>query len=148
MEHASLRMRVGLLLGAAVLAGVTLLPVPGARAATLMDGVGLLTPGMACGPGETPVGVAGPLARVRADAAAPARGRGAAKAARPSEPRRGQQAARPAKPPSREARKAPQSEPPEPRAAVLRSFYTCDASPLSNLAEGTGWRLVGPLRKG
>jgi hypothetical protein len=53
--------------------------------------------------------------------------------------------ARPPVPP-RAARKAPAVEE-QSRTAVLRSFYTCNAEPMPNLTEGTGWRLVGPLRR-
>jgi len=125
----------------------TILPHSAARAGALTAGVDLFVAGLACGSAETPVEATKLLARVRAERTAPASGRPAAKARAP-EPRRAQQAIRSAKqPPSRQARKSQQAEQ-EPRGAVLRSFYTCNASPVPDLAEGTGWRLVGPLRHG
>lgn len=143
MGRASERVQIGALFGAALLAVGMVLPLSAPRASAPTDGASLFTPGLGCGPSETLVGTGGLLARVRADAV-PARPQDAAKA----QPRGGQQAARrrPSAPPlPRSTGKAPQVEQ-EPRAAVLRSFYTCDATPLRNLTEGTGWRLVGPLR--
>jgi hypothetical protein len=148
MDRASDRASAGVLLGAAVLAAGMILPHSAPHAATPTDGVSLFTPGLGCGPAETLVGTGGLLARVRAGAASHARlPRAAAKAVRPTERRHGaaRQAAR-LPVPSRSARKAPRPAGDEQRAAVLRSFYTCDAAPQTNLTEGTGWRLVGPLR--
>jgi hypothetical protein len=146
MDRASKRSSGGVVLGAVVLAIGTILPHSAPRASTPTDGVSMFTPGLGCGPAETLVGTGGLLARVRADLAVPQSRRGVAKA-RPSA-RQGarQQAARPSISAPRSERKALQAEQ-EPRAAVLRSFYTCDAAPLPNLTEGTGWRLVGPLRQ-
>ncbi len=145
MDRASERTQAGALLGAVVLAFGMALPLSAPLASAPVDAVGLFTPGMGCGPSETLVGTGGLLSRVRAEAAAPALRRDAAKA----QPRGARQAARrrpPAPLPRSAAGAAPQAEQ-EPRPAVLRSFYTCDAAPLPNLAEGTGWRLVGPLRR-
>ena len=149
MDHASQRVRVGLLLGAAALAASTILPHSAARASTLAVGVDLFAAGLACGSAESPVETTKLVARVRAEGTAtPASSRPVAAKPRAPGPRRAQQATRPAKPPlSRQARKNPQIEQ-EPRGAVLRSFYTCNASPAPNGTEGTGWRLVGPLRHG
>ena len=152
MGRASERVQTGALLGAAVLAVGMVLPLSDASASAPADGVGLLTLGSACGPAETLVGTGGLFARVRADADAPAaasrrRGMGAAKARGAQQPRAAtrQAARRPSAPLSRSGPKAPRFGEQEPRAAVLRSFYTCNATP--NFAEGTGWRLVGPLRQ-
>jgi hypothetical protein len=124
----------GMLLGAAALAVGLILPHSAPRAAMPTDGVSLFTPGLGCGPTETQVGTVGLLARVRAEAAPVERRRGARPASRPSIlPLR--------------AKKAPVQVEQEPRAAILRSFYTCDAPRSPNLTEGTGWRLVGPLRQ-
>jgi len=132
MDRASQSVPAGALVGAVVLALGVVLPHSAARASSNMHEFGLLTQGLGCGPTETPVGadVPGLLARVRADAAKarPAERHGAGKAPRP-------------------AAKAPQAEQ-ETRAAVLRTFYTCQAASAPNPAEGTGWRLVGPLRQG
>jgi hypothetical protein len=149
MDHAAQRMRVGWLLGAAALVASAALPHSAARAGTLTSGVDLLTAGLACGSAGTPVATAKLLGRVRAEATAPVSGRAAAAKARAApEPRRSQQITRPAKPqPSRQARKYPQAEQ-EPRGAVVHSLYTCNATPVPDLTEGTGWRLVGPLRNG
>ena len=146
MDRATERVQAGTLLGAAVLAVGMVLPLSAPRASAPTDGASLFTPGLGCGPAETQVGTGDLLARVRADAAIPARRRETAKT-RPQQPRGARQAARrPSAPLPRSAAKAPQVEQ-EPRAAVLRSFYTCNATPLPNLTEGTGWRLVGPLRQ-
>ncbi len=137
MDRASERVQAGALLGAAVLAVVMALPFSAASASASADGIGLFTPGLGCHPAETLVGTASLLSRVRADAGpSQARRRDAARA-RPAQPRAGRQAAR--------RSPAPRTAEQEPRPAVLRSFYTCNAAP--NLAEGTGWRLVGPLRQ-
>lgn len=142
MDRASKRLSGGVVLGAVVLAIGTILPHSAPRASTPTDGVSMFTPGLGCGPAETLVGTGGLLARVRADLAVPQPRRGVAKARQGAR----QQAARPSTSAPRSERKALQAEQ-EPRAAVLRSFYTCDAAPLPNLTEGTGWRLVGPLRQ-
>lgn len=147
MDRASEKVPAGALLGAVVLAVGLVLPHSAPRASTPAEGLGLFTPGLGCGPTETPVGVGadGLLTRVQADGAGTSRRREAGKA-RPATGRQGaRKAARPLAAPPRSAGKAPRTEG-EPRATVLRSFYTCDAAPASNLAEGTGWRLVGPLR--
>jgi hypothetical protein len=148
MDHASQRVRVGPLLGAAaVLAACTILPHSAARAGLLTEGAEFFTTGLACGSADAPVGVHKLLVRVRADAAAAAQSRRVAKRASP-EPRGAHGTARAAKPPpSPQTRKIPQAER-EPRGSVLRSFYTCSASPVPDLTAGTGWRLVGPLRHG
>lgn len=143
MGRASERVQAGALLGAAVLAVVMALPFSAASASARVDGVGLLTLNSACGPAETPVGIGGGLlARVRADARAAA----AEKARGARQPRVAamEPARRPSAQSRRSAAKGPRSGGQEPQAAFLRSFYTCDAAP--NFAEGTGWRLVGPLR--
>jgi hypothetical protein len=139
MDRASERVQAGALLGAAVLAVGMALPVSAAGApVSAADGVGLFTPGLGCHPAETLVGTAGLLSRVRAGAGpSQARRRDTARA-RSAQSRGGRQAAR--------RSPAPRTAEQEPRPAVLRSFYTCAAAP--NLAEGTGWRLVGPLRQG
>jgi hypothetical protein len=147
MDRASEKASAGALLGLAVLAMGLVLPHSASRASTPADGLSLLAPGMGCGPAETLVGAgAGALlTRVRADASGnPARRRDAARA-RPAGPQGARKAVRPPAV-ARSARKAPQPAE-EPRAAVLRSFYTCNAAAMPNLAEGTGWRLVGPLRQ-
>jgi hypothetical protein len=147
MDHASQRMRAGLHLGAAALVAGTIIPLCTARAVMLTDGIDLFTAGLACGSADTPVETAKLLVRVRAEGAAPALGLPAARARAP-ESRRAQQTARPTKPPlSQRAQKNPQVEQ-ELRGVVLRSFYTCNATPPPNGTEGTGWRLVGPLRHG
>ena len=148
MDRASERVQTGALLGAAVLAVGMVLPLSAPNASTAMDGAGLFIPGSECGPAETQVGTTGGfLARVRADAGAQAtRRRGAAAKALAQQLRGTRQAARrPSTPLPRSGAKAPPVEQ-ESRAAVLRSFYTCNTMPLPNLTGGTGWRLVGPLR--
>ncbi|MBD0275172.1 MAG: hypothetical protein ICV73_25010 [Acetobacteraceae bacterium] len=135
MDRASERVQAGALLGAAVLAVGTVLPLSAPAASASADALGLFAPGSACGPSETLVGTGGLLARIRADASSPRR-LGAAR----GRPRGAQGSAATRRRPG-----APQVEP-EPRAAALRSFYTCNAAPIPNFAEGTGWRLVGPLR--
>lgn len=135
MDRASERVQAGALLGAAVLAVGMALPLSGAGASTPADSGGSFAPGLACHPAETLVGASGLLSRVRADAPGAARRRDAARA-RPQHRGSLQTARRPSPPRFGEQ---------DPRAAVLRSFYTCNAAP--NLAEGTGWRLVGPLRQ-
>ncbi len=147
MGRASEGLQTGTLLGAAVLAVGMALPFSAADASTSTDSIGLLTPGLGCGPTETQVGTHGLLARVRADAGAVASRRRDAAKARLQQQRGSRQAARrPSTPLPRSGAKAPQAEQ-EPRAVVLRSFYTCNATPLQNFTEGTGWRLVGPLRR-
>ncbi len=136
MDRASERVQAGALLGAAVLAVGMVLPLPAMGASPSADGIGLLAPGLGCHPAETLVGTSNLLSRVRADlGASPARRRDTSKA-RAQQPRAGRQAARRPSPPRTTGQ--------EPHASVLRSFYTCNAAP--NFTEGTGWRLVGPLR--
>lgn len=139
MERASERAQAGALLGAAVLAVGMAMPLSTAGAGTPPEAMGLFQPGAACGPAETLVGTTGGLlARVRAEA-------GMRAPRKPSVDRPG------ARRPGAQQQRRPGSEAPrrfaeaEPRPALLRSFYTCDAAP--NYAEGTGWRLVGPLRR-
>ncbi len=147
MDRASQKLPAGALVGAVLLAVGAALPHSAARASAAADGVGLLTPGVGCGPAETLVGAGAPglLARVRADAAAvaPRRLREAAPPGRPGARAKARLPAVAAAP--RSVKKAPQAEQ-ESRTPVLRSFYTCNAASAPNLAEGTGWRLVGPLR--
>jgi len=135
----------GILLGAAVLAMGLVVPHSAPRAAAAGDGSSLFTPGLGCGPTETQVGTIGLLARVRAETVASTR-RGPVAKARSPERQGARQAGRRSASPAY-ARKAPAQTEQEPRAAVLRSFYTCDAPQAPNLTEGTGWRLVGPLRQ-
>jgi hypothetical protein len=137
MDRASERVQAGVLLGAAVLAVGMVLPFHAADASAPADGIGLFAPGLGCDPAETLVGTGGLLARVRAEAGAPAARRREAGKARSQQPRGGRHAAR--------RPTAPRTAEQEPRAAILRSFYTCNAAP--NFTEGTGWRLVGPLRQ-
>ncbi len=146
MDRAAKRAPAGALLGAAILVSSVVLPQAAPRAATPIDGGGLFITGLACGAADTPplVGRGGPLARVRADAA-PTPRRSAAADPKRSERKGVGKAARPVAPP-RSAKKAPPMEQ-EPRAAVLRSFYTCNTAPAPDLTEGTGWRWVGPLRR-
>lgn len=149
MDRASQKVPAGALVGTVLLAMGMALPHTAARASMQMDGVSLLTPGLGCGPAETLVGIGAPglLARVRAEAAgAPLRRREASKA-RSSGRRDPRKAVRPSAVAPRSAKQAPQTEQ-EPRATVLRSFYTCSTASTPNFAEGTGWRLVGPLRQG
>jgi len=138
MDRASVRVQAGALVGAAALAVGMALPLPATGASAAADGIGLLPPGLECHPAETFVGTSNLLSRVRADLGAPAARRRDAANARAQQSRGGRQAARRPSPP-----RAAGQEPP---AAVLRSLYTCNATP--NFTEGTGWRLVGPLRQG
>ena len=144
MDRASDKLATGTLLGAAVLAMGVALPHSAPRAATQAEGMNLFASSLACGPAETLVGAATGsfLFRVRADASA--RRHEAAKARFAG--RQGtRKAPRSSAPAPQSAGKAPRTDD-EPNAAVLRSFYTCNAATVPNLAEGTGWRLVGPLR--
>ena len=136
MGRASERVQAGALLGAAVLAVSMVLPFSATGASSPADGIGLLTPGLGCHPAETLVGTSNLLSRVRADFGAPTARRRDTMRARAQQSRGGRQAAR---------RSPPRAAEQEPPAAVLRSFYTCNAAP--NFTEGTGWRLVGPLRQ-
>ena len=145
MDRASERVSAVSVLGAAALSVIAVLPLSGARASTSAGGGSLFSPGLGCGPAETSVDSGGLLARVRADAAAPQHRRGAGAALGAG--RRGAQKPAPLPASPRSAQKAPAAEP-EPRAAVLRSFYTCESGwPAEDLTQGTGWRLVGPLRR-
>lgn len=153
MGRASERVKAGAFLGAALLAACLVPPLSSARASSATaEGMGLFAPGLGCSPAETLVGTHELLARVRTDApaAAPATRAGAtpsgARNAPAPRPEGRQHAARSPAPAARSKAKAPRSGEGEPRAAVLRSFYSCNAAP--NLADGTGWRLVGPLRRG
>lgn len=146
MDHAKAPARTlpGMLVGAAVLAASTLFPCSAPRALETDNG-GLLGPTLECEPAGSRID-AGLLAHVRATAPTERR-RDSAKT-RLHNDRRG--AARKSGQPStpRSARKAAPRASEEPQAAFLRSFYTCNASRSSALTEGTGWRLVGPLRQG
>lgn len=140
MDRPSEKVLAAALIGALALAMGTVLPHSGARAAMGTEPIDMFTPNLACGPAETLVGTgaAGLLARVRVDATSTAprlreaKGRTA-----------GRRGARKA---PRVANKAPKIEA-EPRAVVLRSFYTCNSASDPNVAAGSGWRLVGPLRQ-
>lgn len=146
MVYALKRVRTSVFLCAAVLAAGVFLPCSAARAVMAVDAVGPLTAESACGPAETMVGASNLLARVGMSGARTVRRGGAAKGPLP-ERKGARQAARSFAAP-RSARKTPKAgQEQEPRAAVLRSFYTCDAMLPRNPAEGTGWRLVGPLRQ-
>lgn len=151
MDRISEKVPAGALAGAFFLAVGLTLPHSAPRASTPLDAPGLVAPGLGCAPADTPVGAAGAgqLSRIRADAAAgaPLDRRGAAEA-RPTLRPGPRKAARPSTPARLSApRKAPRAGP-EARQNVLRSFYTCNAAAMPNPAEGTGWRLVGPLRQG
>lgn len=141
MDHAVKGVPAGLLLGAAVFAAATVLPTAAPYAATPTQSGGLFAPDLACGPAETLVVTSDLLARIRADATPARRGAGIARSSKGHSPAK---IAR-RNTPSQSARKAPSDEQ-EPRAAALRSFHTCSAATPPNLIEGTGWRLVGPLR--
>lgn len=151
MERASRKVPAGTLVGAVLLAAGAVLPHSAARASTTADGAGLLASALGCGPAETLVGTGAPglLARVRAEAAGASLRPGGTAKARPVAERPA--ASRKPKPPSaaspRSTKKAPRVQHAV-RPAVLRSFYTCNTAFTPNLAEGTGWRLVGPLRHG
>lgn len=133
----------GMLVGAVVLAAGILLPWSAPRALEADTG-GLFSPTLECESADARID-ANLLARVRADAP-PERRRESAKA-RANVNRRGKarQAGRPSAP--RSSRRAPRGAE-EPQTAFIRSFYTCSATRSSSLTEGTGWRLVGPLRQG
>ena len=146
MERTSKKVPAGALVAAVLLAAGAALPHSAARASMTADGVGLLASGLGCGPAETLVGNGTPglLARVRTEAAGVSPRQGRPVEARLAERRTSR------KPPvaaPRSAKKAPRLDS-DPRPAVLRSFYTCNAAAAPNLAESTGWRLVGPLRHG
>lgn len=149
MERASRNVAAGAFVGAVLLIADVFLPHSAARASMTADGAGMLASGLGCGPAETPVGagVPGLLARVRAEAAgASPRERGATQA-QSAERSALRKPARPSMAAPQFAKKAPLVDR-GPQPAVLRSFYTCNTAPAPNLAEGTGWRLVGPLRHG
>lgn len=149
MDRASQKVPAGALVGAVLLAMGAALPHSAARASMATDGAGLLVSGLGCGPAETLVGsgVPGLLARVRTETVAPSLRRGTSAKARPVERLAQRKPARPSAAAPRSAGKAPQADRGQ-HLAVLRSFYTCNAASAPNLAEGTGWRLVGPLRRG
>jgi hypothetical protein len=148
MDGASERVSAAGLLGAAILALGVVLPIADLRASTPAEGgATLFSPGLGCGPDETLVGTDNLLARVRIDMAARPQGRRPLAEQGP-ERRGAKRTERRTTPPQRSARKAtPQAEE-EPRPAFLRTFYTCDAARAPIGTEGTGWRLVGPLRHG
>jgi hypothetical protein len=148
MDGASERVSAAGLLGAAILAVGVVLPAADVRASTPAEGgATLFSPGLGCGPDETLVGTDNLLARVRIDMAARPQGRRPLAEQGP-ERRGAKRTERRTTPPQRSARKAtPQAEE-EPRPAFLRTFYTCDAARAPIGTEGTGWRLVGPLRHG
>ena len=149
MDRASQMLPAGALVGTVLLAMGMALPHSAARASMPTDTVSLLTPGFGCGPAETLVGTGAPglLARVRAEAAGAQPHRREAAKARSTGRLDSRKAMRPSAAAPRSARRAPRTEQ-EPRAAVLLSFYACSVAPTPNFAEGTGWRLVGPLRQG
>jgi hypothetical protein len=148
MDGASESVSAAGLLGAAILAVGVVLPAADVRASTPAEGgATLFSPGLGCGPDETLVGTDNLLARVRIDMAARPQGRRPLAEQGP-ERRGAKRTERRTTPPQRSARKAtPQAEE-EPRPAFLRTFYTCDAARAPIGTEGTGWRLVGPLRHG
>lgn len=145
MDHAKAPAKKlpGMLVGAAVLAVGMLLPWSAPRALEADTG-GLFSPTLECESAGAKID-ANLLARVRVGAS-PERRRESAKA-RTTQDRRGnaQRAGRPSAP--RSSRKAPRGAE-DPQTAFIRSFYTCNAARSSALTEGTGWRLVGPLRQG
>jgi hypothetical protein len=150
MDRTPQKVPAGAFVGAVLLAAGMALSPAAARAYAPADGAGLFSPGLGCGPAETLVGTGAPglLARVRAEAAGASPRRGGAAKARSAERHALRKSARPPTTAPRSARNAPQQAEQETRPAVLRSFYTCNAALAPNLAEGTGWRLVGPLRHG
>lgn len=127
-----------------MLAAGLILPSSAPRAMEV-DNAGLFGPTLECEPAGTRID-ANLLARVRTSTATQKR-RGSA-ASRHHNDRRdaARQAARPSSP--RSERKPAPRRPEEARTAFIRSFYTCSAARSSALTEGTGWRLVGPLRQG
>lgn len=150
MERASRKVAAGTLVGAVLLAAAAVLPHSAARASITADGAGLLASALGCGPAETLVGtgVPGLLARVRAEAAGAApRRSGTAKARSAAERPASRKPTLPSVASPRSTEKMPQARDAA-RPAVLRSFYTCNTASAPDLAEGTGWRLVGPLRHG
>lgn len=151
MDRTTQKVFAGALFGAVLLVAEVGLPHSAARAASPAETAGLLASGLGCGPAETLVGAgsAGLLARVRAEAAGAATRRGGKLGkARPVERRPAARQAARAGTAAPRTSKLPAQRDREARPAVLRSFYTCDAASAPNLAEGTGWRLVGPLRRG
>lgn len=129
-----------------MLAACLIIPCSAPRAMEV-DNAGLFGPALECEPAGTRID-ANLLARVGAGTATQRR-RGPANT-RLHNNRRGAGSARQAGRPSapRSESKAPPRAFEEPQAAFIRSFYTCNAARSSALTEGTGWRLVGPLRQG
>ena len=146
MDHAKAPPRtfLGMLVGAAVLAATTLFPCA-APLALEADSGGLLAPTLECEPAGSRID-ASLLARVRATAPVERRRGSAKERHRINQRGVARKSGQPSTP--RSARKAAPPASEEPQAAFLRSFYTCSAPRSSALTEGTGWRLVGPLRQG
>lgn len=148
MDRALRKLPAGALIGTVLLAMGTVFPHSASQASMQADGGGLFSAGMGCGPAETLVGTGAArlLARIRADNAGSAPHRRKAVEARTARRLEASRTLRSMPATRRFAGKVPRAEQ-EPRSAVLRSFYTCNAASAPNPAAGTGWRLVGPMRR-
>lgn len=152
MDRASKNVPSIALLGGVLLGIGVAVPATASQAAASSGSAGLFMPGHTCGPAEAVSGVSRPAftSRVKADTAfakAAARQQGVRTALRNGARSKAAKHAE-ARPSNavRPAQRTPEAAPAM-RPNVMRSFFACNTPTLPDAAAGTGWRLIGPLRR-